>query len=117
MRRSSAPWCFSPVVRHFPASTKAALSRQHRWQTELLFKALKLNPRIKAFVNTSSNALQISDLTRIAVPLLHTCNYATSSAIACPVSPPCCSRCCSSISTLFAWRDQPFSPAAARYRR
>ena len=42
----------------FAASTIAALYRQ-RWQIELFFKALKQNLRIKTFVGTSPNALQI----------------------------------------------------------
>jgi len=42
----------------FAASTIAAVYRQ-RWQIELFFKALKQNLRIKTFVGTSANALQI----------------------------------------------------------
>ena len=44
--------------RRFAASTIAAIYRQ-RWQIELFFKALKQNLRIKTFVGTSANALQI----------------------------------------------------------
>src|SRR5581483_4678116 len=44
--------------RSFAASTIAAIY-QSRWQIELFFKALKQNLRIKTFVGTSPNALQI----------------------------------------------------------
>src|ERR1019366_2895108 len=49
--------------RRFAASTVAAIYRQ-RWQIELFFKALKQNLRIKTFVGTSANALQIQVWTR-----------------------------------------------------
>jgi hypothetical protein len=40
-----------------PASVIAAIYKE-RWQTELLFKALKQNLRIKTFVGTTANALK-----------------------------------------------------------
>lgn len=44
--------------RGFAASTIATIYRQ-RWQIDLCFKALKQNLRIKTFVGTSPNAMQI----------------------------------------------------------
>jgi hypothetical protein len=55
--------------RHFAASTIAAIYRQ-RWQIELFFKALKQNLRIKTFVGTSPNALQIQIWTALIALLL-----------------------------------------------
>jgi Transposase DDE domain/Domain of unknown function (DUF4372) len=55
--------------RNFAASTIAAIYRQ-RWQIELFFKALKQNLRIKTFVGTSSNALQIQIWTALIALLL-----------------------------------------------
>ena len=55
--------------RHFAASTIAAIYKQ-RWQIELLFKALKQNLRIKTFVGTSANALQIQIWTALIAMLL-----------------------------------------------
>jgi hypothetical protein len=55
--------------RHFAAATIAAIYRQ-RWQIELFFKALKQNLRIKTFVGTSANALQIQIWTALIALLL-----------------------------------------------
>lgn len=55
--------------RSFAASTIAAIYRQ-RWQIELFFKALKQNLRIKTFVGTSPNALQIQIWTALIALLL-----------------------------------------------
>jgi hypothetical protein len=55
--------------RGFAASTIAAVYRQ-RWQIELLFKALKQNLRIKTFVGTSPNALQIQIWTALIALLV-----------------------------------------------
>jgi transposase len=55
--------------RRFAASTIAAIYRQ-RWQIELFFKALKQNLRIKTFVGTSANALQIQIWTALIALLL-----------------------------------------------
>ena len=55
--------------RGFAASTIAAIYHQ-RWQIELLFKALKQNLRIKTFVGTSSNALQIQIWTALIALLV-----------------------------------------------
>jgi len=55
--------------RHFAASTIAAIYRQ-RWQIELFFKALKQNLRIKTFVGTSPNALQIQIWTALIALLV-----------------------------------------------
>ena len=53
----------------FAASTITAIYRQ-RWQIELFFKALKQNLRIKTFVGTSPNALQIQIWTALIALLL-----------------------------------------------
>lgn len=55
--------------RSFAASTIAAIYRQ-RWQIELFFKALKQNLRIKTFVGTSPNALQVQVWTALIALLL-----------------------------------------------
>jgi hypothetical protein len=55
--------------RRLAASTIAAIYRQ-RWQIELFFKALKQNLRIKTFVGTSPNALQIQIWTALIALLL-----------------------------------------------
>jgi transposase len=55
--------------RGFAASTIAAIYRQ-RWQIELFFKALKQNLRIRTFVGTSPNALQIQIWTALIALLL-----------------------------------------------
>jgi hypothetical protein len=55
--------------RGFAASTIAAIYRQ-RWQIELFFKALKQNLRIKTFVGTSANALQIQIWTALIALLV-----------------------------------------------
>ena len=55
--------------RGFAASTIAAVYPQ-RWQIELFFKALKQNLRIKTFVGTSSNALQIQIWTALIALLV-----------------------------------------------
>lgn len=55
--------------RGFAASTVAAIYRQ-RWQIELFFKALKQNLRIKTFVGTSPNALQVQIWTALISMLL-----------------------------------------------
>ena len=51
------------------AATIAALYKQ-RWQIELFFKALKQNLRVKTFVGTSANALQIQIWTALIAMLL-----------------------------------------------
>jgi hypothetical protein len=55
--------------RGFAASTIAAIYRQ-RWQIELFFKALKQNLRIRTFVGTSCNALQIQIWTALIALLV-----------------------------------------------
>jgi hypothetical protein len=55
--------------RGFAASTIAAVYRR-RWQIELFFKALKQNLRIKTFVGTSPNALQIQIWTALIALLV-----------------------------------------------
>ena len=62
-------WVFLTNHRGFAASTIAAIYRQ-RWQIELFFKALKQNLRIKTFVGTSSNALQIQIWTALIALLV-----------------------------------------------
>lgn len=53
----------------FAASTIAAIYKQ-RWQIELMFKALKQGLRIKTFVGTSANALQIQIWTALIAMLI-----------------------------------------------
>ena len=55
--------------RHFAASTIAQVYKS-RWQIELFFKALKQNLRIKTFVGTSSNALQVQVWTALIALLV-----------------------------------------------
>ncbi len=55
--------------RRFAASTIARIYKS-RWQIELFFKALKQNLRIKTFVGTSANALQIQIWTALIALLL-----------------------------------------------
>ena len=49
---------FLTNIMHLAASTIAAIYKE-RWQIELLFKALKQHLRIKTFVGTTENAVQI----------------------------------------------------------
>jgi hypothetical protein len=60
---------FLTKIRHLAASTIAALYKE-RWQIELLFKALKQHLRIKTFVGTSPNAVQIQLWTALIALLL-----------------------------------------------
>lgn len=53
----------------FAASTIGAIYKD-RWQIELFFKALKQNLRVKTFVGTSENALQIQIWTALIAMLL-----------------------------------------------
>ncbi len=53
----------------FAASTIAAIYKD-RWQIELMFKALKQGLRIKTFVGTSANALQIQIWTALIAMLI-----------------------------------------------
>ena len=55
--------------RRFAASTIAQIYKS-RWQIELFFKALKQNLRIKTFVGTSENALQIQIWTALIALLV-----------------------------------------------
>jgi len=55
--------------RNFAASTIARIYKS-RWQIELFFKALKQNLRIKTFVGTTPNALQIQIWTALIALLL-----------------------------------------------
>jgi IS4 transposase len=49
---------FLTNLMHLAASTISAIYKE-RWQIERLFKALKQHLRIKTFVGTSENAVQI----------------------------------------------------------
>jgi IS4 transposase len=49
---------FLTNLMHLAASTIAAIYKD-RWQIELLFKALKQHLKIKTFVGTSENAVQV----------------------------------------------------------
>jgi IS4 transposase len=53
----------------FGATTVAAIYKD-RWQIELFFKALKQNLKVKTFVGTSENALQIQIWTALIAMLL-----------------------------------------------
>ena len=53
-----------------PAASTIAAIYQERWQIELLFKALKQRLRIKTFVGTSENAVQIQIWTALIAMLL-----------------------------------------------
>jgi hypothetical protein len=63
------PLTFLTNLMHLAASTIAAIY-QERWQIELLFKALKQRLRIKTFVGTSENAVQIQIWTALIAMLL-----------------------------------------------
>jgi len=96
--------------RRLAASTIAAIYRQ-RWQIELFFKALKQNLRIKTFVGTSSNALQIQLWTALIALLLlkylqlrARFNWSLSNLAALLRQQLFVYR------DLFAWIDQPFQP-------
>ena len=70
------------------ASTIAAIYKE-RWQIELFFKALKQSLKIKTFVGTSENAVQIQIWTALIAMLLlkylkMRSTYATTSAIRLP---------------------------------
>ncbi len=56
-------------VFHLAASTVGAVYKE-RWQIELFFKALKQNLKIKTFVGTSENAVQIQIWTALIAMLL-----------------------------------------------
>jgi hypothetical protein len=60
---------FLTNLMHLAASTIAAIYKE-RWQIELLFKALKQRLRIKTFVGTSENAVQIQIWTALIAMLL-----------------------------------------------
>jgi len=94
----------------FAASTIAAIYRQ-RWQIELFFKALKQNLRIKTFVGTSPNALQIQIWTALIALLLlkylqlrARFGWSLSNLAALLRQQLFVYR------DLFAWLDQPFQP-------
>jgi hypothetical protein len=96
--------------RGFAASTIAAVYRQ-RWQIELFFKALKQNLRIKTFVGTSSNALQIQIWTALIALLVlkylqlrARFGWSLSNLAALLRQQLFVYR------DLFAWIDQPFQP-------
>jgi len=95
---------------HFAASTIAAIYRQ-RWQIELFFKALKQNLRIKTFVGTSANALQIQIWTALIALLVlkylqlrARFGWSLSNLAALLRQQLFVYR------DLFAWIDQPFQP-------
>lgn len=63
------PLTFLTNIRHLAASTVAAIYKD-RWQIELFFKALKQHLRIKTFVGTSENAVQVQIWTALIAMLL-----------------------------------------------
>jgi hypothetical protein len=59
------------LTNHFEfAATTIALIYKDRWQIELFFKALKQNLKVKTFVGTTENALQIQIWTALIAMLL-----------------------------------------------
>ena len=60
---------FLTNLMHLAASTIAAIYKE-RWQIELLFKALKQHLKIKTFVGTSENAVQIQIWTALIAMVL-----------------------------------------------
>jgi hypothetical protein len=60
---------FLTNITHLAASTIAAIYKE-RWQIELFFKALKQNLKIKTFVGTSENAVQVQIWTALIAMLL-----------------------------------------------
>jgi hypothetical protein len=96
--------------RGFAASTIAAIYRQ-RWQIELFFKALKQNLRIKTFVGTSANALQIQIWTALIALLL--LKYLQLRARFGWSLSNLAALLCQQLFVyrdLFSWIDQPFQP-------
>src|SRR5271157_6059382 len=69
MIRKAAPSSSSPITAALPLPPLPPIYRQ-RWQIVLFFKALKQNLRIKTFVGTSANALQIQVWTALIALLL-----------------------------------------------
>lgn len=63
------PLVFLTNIFHLAASTVAAIYKE-RWQIELLFKALKQHLKIKTFVGTTENAVQIQIWTALIAMLL-----------------------------------------------
>jgi hypothetical protein len=68
---------FLTNLMHLAASTIAAIYKE-RWQIELLFKALKQHLRIKTFVGTSENAVQVQIWIALLAMLLLKCLQLTS---------------------------------------
>jgi IS4 transposase len=60
---------FLTNIRHLAARTIAAIYKE-RWQIELFFKALKQHLKIKTFVGTSENAVQVQIWTALIAMLL-----------------------------------------------
>ena len=60
---------FLTNITHLSASTIAAIYKE-RWQIELFFKALKQTLKIKTFVGTSENAVQVQIWTALIAMLL-----------------------------------------------
>jgi IS4 transposase len=60
---------FLTNIQHLAASTIAAVYKE-RWQIELFFKALKQHLKIKTFVGTSENAVQVQIWTALIAMLL-----------------------------------------------
>ena len=60
---------FLTNIFHLAASTIGAIYKD-RWQSELFFKALKQNLKIKTFVGTSENAVNVQIWTALIAMLL-----------------------------------------------
>jgi hypothetical protein len=93
-------------------------ANRQRWQIELFFKALKQNLRIKTFVGTSANALQIQVWTALIALLLlkylqlrARFGWSLSNLAALLRQQLFVYR------DLFSWIDQPFQPASTRTHR
>ena len=69
MPSTSVSWCFSPTFFISRQSTIGAIYKD-RWQIELFFKALKQNLKIKTFVGTSENAVNVQIWTALIAMLL-----------------------------------------------
>jgi len=67
--RQERPLVFLTNVWHLAASTVAAIY-QDRWQIELFFRALKQRLKIRTFVGTSENAVQVQIWTALIAMLL-----------------------------------------------
>lgn len=106
MPSTSVSWCFSPTFFHLAAS--GAIYKD-RWQIERFFKALKQNLKIKTFVGTSENAVNVQIWTALIAMLLSKFLLLKSSW-ACSLSNLAAMLRFNLLSyrDLWAWLDEPF---------